>query len=129
MKQPSRKKPNKKPLTFRWGLRTAAKVGDAAVTTVGDVLRLVLRILISALLILICTGLLFAVRKLIISEFFAVKHQKSAAPPYDRMDMNGRRLAFACHPILIYEVRSSLMRIASLRAAPAKSFSSQPSFL
>ena len=60
MKQPSRKKPNKKPLTFRWGLRTAAKVGDAAVTTVGDVLRLVLRILISALLILICTGLLFA---------------------------------------------------------------------
>ena len=75
------------------------------------------------------TGLLFAVRELVINEIFAAEHQKSAAPPYDRMDMNGGRLAFACHPILIYEVRSSLMRIASLRAAPAKSFSSQPSFL
>ncbi len=39
-------------------LRTAARVGDTAVTTVGDVIRGVVRILVSALLILICAGLL-----------------------------------------------------------------------
>ena len=60
MKEESRRKKNKKPVTFRRGLRTAARVGDAAATTVGDVVRLALRILISALLILICAGLLFA---------------------------------------------------------------------
>ncbi len=42
----------------RW--RTAARVGDAAVTTLGDVLRLVLRFGISALLILLIAGLLFS---------------------------------------------------------------------
>ena len=53
MKQDPRRKKNKKPVTFRRGLRTAARVGDAAATTVGDVVRLALRILISAVLILV----------------------------------------------------------------------------
>ena len=53
-----RRRPSRWTARQKW--RAAARVGDAAVTTVGDVLRLVLRILISALLILICTGLLFA---------------------------------------------------------------------
>ena len=41
-------------------LRRAARVGDAAVNTAGDLIRLALRILISVVLILVCAGLLFS---------------------------------------------------------------------
>ena len=46
--------------TTRQKLRAAARVGDAAVTTVGDVVLLVLKLVISAVLVLITAGLLFA---------------------------------------------------------------------
>ncbi len=66
MKSPfSKGKPNKTTrkkaeAPSRRPLRAAARVGDAAVTTLGDILRLGLKILVSAILILVCTGLLFA---------------------------------------------------------------------
>ncbi|MBR6114575.1 MAG: transglycosylase domain-containing protein [Oscillospiraceae bacterium] len=46
--------------TARQRLRAAARVGDAAVTTAGDIVLAVLKILISAVLVLITAGLLFA---------------------------------------------------------------------
>ena len=62
MKQASRQQPKRprRSVPTRRGLRTAARVGDAAVTTAGDVVRLVLRILISVVLIVVCAGLLFS---------------------------------------------------------------------
>ncbi len=57
MKENSPKKKEHRAVSRR--LRIAGRVGDAAVTTVGDVLRLVLRLAISAVLILLCAGLLF----------------------------------------------------------------------
>ena len=46
--------------TTRQKLRAAARVGDAAVTTVADLVRLVLKLVASALLVLLTAGLLFA---------------------------------------------------------------------
>ena len=46
--------------TARQRLRAAARVGAAAVTTAGDIVLAVLKILISAVLVLITAGLLFA---------------------------------------------------------------------
>ena len=45
--------------TTRQKLRRAARMGDAAVTTVGDVVRLVCKIVISVLLVALTSGLLF----------------------------------------------------------------------
>ena len=46
--------------TTRQKLRAAGRVGDAALTTVGDVVRIVLNIVISAILVLLTAGLIFA---------------------------------------------------------------------
>ena len=57
-------KPKKRPPRQRWTqrqkLRAAGRVGGAAVSAAGDVVRLVLKIVISAILVLITSGLLFA---------------------------------------------------------------------
>ena len=46
--------------TTRQKLRAAARVGDAAVTTVEDVVLLVLKVIVSALLVVITASMLFA---------------------------------------------------------------------
>ena len=46
--------------TTRQKIRAAGRVGDAALTTVGDVVRVVLNIAISAILVLLTAGLIFA---------------------------------------------------------------------
>ena len=46
--------------TTRQKLRAAGRVGDAALTTVGDVVRVALNIVISAILVLVTAGLIFA---------------------------------------------------------------------
>ncbi len=46
--------------TTRQKLRAAGRVGDAALTTVGDVVRIALNIVISAILVLVTAGLIFA---------------------------------------------------------------------
>ena len=60
MKQASSKEKTGAANRSRRFWRSAARAGDAAVTTVGDLLRLALRILISVVLILVCAGLLFS---------------------------------------------------------------------
>lgn len=42
------------------GARTALAVGDAAISTVGDMVRFIVRIVLSVLLVLLLGGLLFA---------------------------------------------------------------------
>ena len=56
----SRPRPARRRWTTRQKLRAAARVGDAAVTTAEDVVRLALKIIVSAVLVLITSSLLFA---------------------------------------------------------------------
>ena len=57
-------KPRKRSARRRWTtrqkLRAAAAVGDGAVTVLGDIVRLILKIVISAILVFLTAGLLFA---------------------------------------------------------------------
>jgi len=58
---PAQRKRRSRPRwTTRQKLRAAARVGDAAVTAAADLVRLVLKVIVSALLVLITSGLLFA---------------------------------------------------------------------
>lgn len=58
---PRRKRRKFRRWTTRQKLRAAARVGDAAVSTVEDLALLILKIAVSALLVLITAGLLFAI--------------------------------------------------------------------